>query len=392
MCNIYKLVFTVLFMTFLGLSQAKTIRPADYQTEDYIPLLKNKRVAVVANATAVINGKHLVDLLLENQIQIKKIFALEHGFRGDGDAGEIIEDGKDVKTGLPVVSLYGNHKRPTKEDLNNVDIVLFDVQDVGVRYFTFISSLYYLMEECARYGKKLIVLDRPNPNGDYVSGPMLQKKQESFVGIYPIPLVHGLTVGELALMATGEGWYKTAKKSRLQVIEMKNYTHQDLVFSPIRPSPNLPTPLSIRMYASLGLFEPTVMSIGRGTQTPFSIIGAPDKKYYENHQFTPVSIPGMSKNPKHKNQKCYGVSFQTTDLKAVKFSYRHLVKFYQKSGLGKEFFPTKRGKGFFNLLTGNPKVQDMLYRGASAEKLSGIDARARRAYMKLREKYKLYPL
>jgi uncharacterized protein YbbC (DUF1343 family) len=386
MCKKLLVFFGLFFYVTLGFS--KDIRPAAYELADYLPKLKRKSVAVVANAASMIGDTHLVDVLIAKGIKVKKIMALEHGFRGDADAGEHIVDGKDPKTGLPVISLYGSHKKATRSDLADIDVILFDVQDVGVRYFTFISSLYYLMEGASQFNKEVMVLDRPNPNGDYVAGPMLDPKLKSFVGMYDIPLVHGLTVGELALMAKGQRWFKGARSLKLSVVKVKNYTHQDIVFPRIKPSPNLPTDLSIRLYPSLALFEPTVMSIGRGTFEPFTIVGGPSKSY-GRFSFTPQSIVGMAKKPKFQDQVLYGESYRWMNPAEVKFSFGPLVKYFRLSKKGAKFFTNTN---FFNLLTGSKEVYQKLLRGAGAGELLKVDRKRREKFLKLREKYKLYPL
>src|SRR5690606_18929414 len=249
------------------------------QTEKYIPFLKDQKIGVVTNQTGIIPTEdgyiHLVDNLISQGINVVKIFSPEHGFRGTADAGEIVKDGKDTKTGLPIVSLYGNNKKPKDEQVKDLDVILFDIQDVGVRFYTYISTLHYVMESAAENDKTVLVLDRPNPNGDYVDGPVLEKANVSFVGMHEIPLVHGLTVAELAKMLNGEKWLEGGRQCALEIITMKNYTHKTLYNLPVKPSPNLPNQQSIRLYPSLGLFEGTNVSVGRGTEKPFQIIGSP---------------------------------------------------------------------------------------------------------------------
>ncbi|MBT8326989.1 MAG: DUF1343 domain-containing protein, partial [Bacteroidia bacterium] len=245
------------------------------QVMEYLPVLHGKRVGLVVNQTSTIGETHLVDSLIKLGVNIKKVFAPEHGFRGNHSAGAIIKNGVDVKSGLPVVSLYGSNKKPTAEMLKDIDVVLFDIQDVGVRFYTYISTMHYVMEACGELDKKVVVLDRPNPNGFYIDGPILEKEFSSFIGMHEIPIVHGLTVGELALMLNGEKWLKNGVQCDLKVVSCKNYNHNRMYELPIKPSPNLPNMNSVYLYPYLGLFEGTNVSIGRGTETPFQIVGRP---------------------------------------------------------------------------------------------------------------------
>jgi uncharacterized protein YbbC (DUF1343 family) len=297
------------------------------QLDLLLPKLTNKKVALVVNNTSTIGKTHLADTLLARSVSIVKIFAPEHGFRGTADAGEHVKDGVDVKTGLKLVSLYGSNRKPSAEQLADVDILIFDIQDVGVRFYTYISTLQYLMEACAEQNKKLIILDRPNPNGNFVDGPVLEPQFRSFLGMHTIPLVHGLTVGELAGMINGEGWLGEGKKCDVEVIKMQNWKHADEYSLPAKPSPNLPNDQAIRLYPSLGLFEGTVISVGRGTQMPFQIIGHPSLTSMP-FQFTPVSIEGMSKNPPYENQVCYGLDLRNVKAER-KLSLQYLLDFYK---------------------------------------------------------------
>ncbi|MEM1137906.1 MAG: DUF1343 domain-containing protein, partial [Bacteroidota bacterium] len=251
------------------------------QFDKYIPQLSAKRVALVVNHTSQIGNTHLLDTLIAQEINVQKVFAPEHGFRGEADAGAKINNSTDSKTGIPVVSVYGKKKKPSSEDLEGVDIIIFDIQDVGARFYTYISTMHYMMEACAENGKEMLVLDRPNPNGDYIAGPIREEGFSSFVGMHPIPIVHGLTVGELAQMINGEGWLEGSKKCKLTVIPVANYDHNIKYSLPIPPSPNLPNDIAVRLYPSLCLFEATMMSIGRGTDFPFQVIGYPDSIYGE---------------------------------------------------------------------------------------------------------------
>ena len=300
----------LLFLAFLTLQSACARQPADpiehrpaalvlgaYQFESYLPLLENRRVGMLVNHTSLVGNTHLVDTLQSLGVDIRKVFAPEHGFRGTADAGEAVEDGIDKATGLPLISLYGSNKKPGREQLADLDVIIFDIQDVGARFYTYISTMHYMMEACAENGKKLIVLDRPNPNGMYVDGPVLEPEFRSFVGMHPIPVVHGLTVGELAKMINGEGWLDNGVKCDLTVIAMDGYTHDSEYALPVKPSPNLPNQLSVQLYPSLCLFEATVVSVGRGTYEPFQQIGHPSFTDMPD-SFTPVSIDGMSKYPR----------------------------------------------------------------------------------------------
>ena len=305
-------------------------------------LLKDKQVGLVINQTSILEKqqKHLLDALVEKGIQVKKVFAPEHGFRGTADAGEEVKDSRDLKTGIPIVSIYGKNKKPTAEQLNGLDVIVFDIQDVGARFYTYISTMHYVMEACAENGVEFIVLDRPNPN-DFVDGPIRQKGFESFVGVDPIPLLHGLTVGELAWMINSEGWLKSSPDScKLHIVKMENWKHGDPYWLPVKPSPNLPNDQSIRLYPSLCFFEATNVSVGRGTYYPFQVIGYPDRKYGD-FAFTPVSLPGFDTNPLQKDKECYGI-----DLREYPFegglTLRFFLDFYNKAGNEQAFFYKKR--------------------------------------------------
>ena len=329
------------------------------QPEIYLPLLKGKKAGLVVNQTSILtqkNNLHLVDFLLKEGITIQKVFVPEHGFRGDADAGEVVKNDTDKETGLPLISLYGNNKKPSASSLADVDVVIFDLQDVGLRFYTYISTLHYLMEACAENGKPLIILDRPNPNGDYIDGPILKKEFSSFVGLHPIPVVHGLSVGELAQMINGEGWLENGVKADLQIVKTRNWDRSMPYSLPVKPSPNLPNDLSIRLYPSLCFFEGTDISVGRGTYFPFQVYGAPDEKYGD-FTFTPVSINGMSKNPPHENQTCYGRDLREESLDH-RFTLRYLLEMYNKSGKGTAFF-----NNFFDRLAGTDKLRKDILAG-----------------------------
>jgi len=386
----------IILLSFCGLilscsaqnkNGGEKIIPGAHQIEIYLPKLKDQRVGVVVNQTSMIKDTHLVDTLLSLELQVNKIlkiFAPEHGFRGQAADGEIIDDDVDIKTGLPIVSLYGKNKKPTAEDLKDLDLVIFDIQDVGARFYTFISTMHHVMEACAEYDKKMLVFDRPNPNGHYIDGPILQPEFRSFVGMHPIPIVHGLTIGELALMINGEGWLKGNVKCDLEIIPVKNYTHTTTYSLPIKPSSNLPNDLSIALYPSLCLFEGTKISVGRGTLFPFQVIGYPDIKFGE-FSFTPVSIEDMSKYPKHENLTCYGIDFRGTDYQEG-FTLKYLIEFYQKADFKDEFFTD-----YFFKLTGNRQLIEQIKNGIPEDEIKASWQAELEAYKIMRKKYLLYP-
>lgn len=354
------------------------------QFSSYVPQLQGKNVALVVNQTSTIASTHLVDTLLAQQVKITKIFAPEHGFRGAADAGELVEDGIDKKTNLPIISLYGNHKKPTIEDLKDIDVVIFDIQDVGVRFYTYISTMHYVMEACGEQNKQIIVLDRPNPNGHYVAGPVLDLNYRSFVGMHPIPIVHGLTVGELASMINGEKWLANNITCNLEVVAMKGYTHSTSYILPVKPSPNLPNNVSINLYPSLCLLEPTIMSIGRGTTFPFQVIGYPDSTYGK-FSFKPVSIKGASKYPKHENVICYGEDLRSG--KKVDFTLKWILQYYQKNP-SESFFTSPN---FFDKLAGSSNLREDLLNGKNLEEIEKSWEPELQKYEVIRSKYLIYP-
>lgn len=348
--------------------------------------LEGKPVALVVNNTSLIGKTHLADTLKSRGVNIRKIFAPEHGFRGTADAGEHVKDGVDVKTGLSLVSLYGSNRKPTPEQLADIDIVIFDIQDVGVRFYTYISTLHLVMEACAAQNKKVIVLDRPNPNGSYVDGPVLEPAFKSFLGMHTIPLVHGVTVGELAQMINGEGWLPEGKKCALEVITMKNWKHSDFYSLPAKPSPNLPNDQSIRLYPSLGLFEGTTLSVGRGTQMPFQIVGHPDLKGKMSFEFTPVSIPGMAKNPPHENKVCYGLDLRNVEM-PPSLTLKYLLEMYNAFPDKTKFFNDKN----FDTHLGTSKLREQIKAGLTEEAIRQTWQKDLDAYKQMRAKYLLYP-
>lgn len=347
--------------------------------------LKGKRIAVVANQTSVINKQHLVDTLLALKLNVVKVFAPEHGFRGEADAGEKINHSVDTKTGLPLVSLYGNNKKPSVEQLADVDVIVFDIQDVGVRFYTFISTLHYVMEAAAENGKKIIVFDRPNPNAHYIDGPVLEKEFTSFVGMHPVPIVYGMTIGEYAMMINGESWLENGVKCDLIVLPCKNYTHQTNYSLPIAPSPNLKSDRAIALYPSLCLFEGTTVSLGRGTERPFEMYGHP--KFPEtNFAFTPIPMPG-AKTSTQLNKKCNGYDLANVPLRLTKINLEYLInanKLLADSGI----FINQNV--FFNRLAGNSVLRDQLHECWSEEEIRATWKEGLDNFKLIRSKYLLY--
>jgi len=366
------------------------------QTHLYLDQIKNKNIAIVANPSSRINKTHLVDSLFSLGISIKKIFALEHGFRGDAANGEHINSDIDKKTQLPVISLYGKHSKPTISDLEKIDLVIFDIQDVGVRFYTYLTSLHKIMEACAENGVSLLVLDRPNPNGYYIDGPILDSSINSMVGIHPIPVVHGMTLGELSLMIKGEEWINKARSLDLHVIPIANYNHNMQYDLPVPPSPNLPNSNSIALYPTLGLLEGTIMSMGRGTSIPFQCFGAPWLKGF-NDTFTPYNIKGKAINPPYKGKLCHGYIFETKEINSLRKSreininliinlYNKYQTDYDKSMKKAPFF-----KPFLTLLIGNKEFQKQIESGWSANQIRESWKSGLNKFKSKREPYLLYP-
>lgn len=384
------LLFSFLAIFILALSPLTALsqlpRVGAERADLYLPLLQGKRIGLVGNQTSILpqsNNKHVVDFLLENGIQVKKVFVPEHGFRGTADAGEKVDNSVDTKTGLPIVSLYGNNKKPSAEQIKDLDIVIFDLQDVGTRFFTYISTMHYVMEACAEQGKKMIIFDRPNPNGGYIDGPMLKPGFESFVGMHNIPIVHGLTVGELAKMINGEKWLKGGQTVDLEVIPVENWSHEQAYNLPIKPSPNLPNDLSIKLYPSTCLFEGTVVSLGRGTYFPFQVYGYPDPKFGD-FTFTPISIDGMSKTPPHQDQLCYGRDLRGESMNH-QFTLSYLLEAYHKSEMKEKFF-----NNYFNTLVGTDELKKQILAGESEASIRESWKSGHDVYKEKREKYLIY--
>lgn len=360
------------------------------RTDVLFPLLRGKNVALVVNHTAVVGQTHLVDTLLQAGITVKRIFAPEHGFRGAAEAGETVKDGRDAKTGLPILSLYGKKKKPEASDLADVDIVVFDIQDVGARFYTYISTLFYVLEACAEQDKMVLVLDRPNPNGHYVDGPVLDPALHSFVGIAPLPIVHGCTMAELAEMFKGESWIKSARNLRLSKIICQNYNHHTPYILPIKPSPNLPDMRAVLLYPSICLFEGTTASLGRGTETPFQMIGHPDFPN-QSFAFTPRSV-AAAVTPPQQDKVCFGLDFRNEPIARLQqqkqLDLSVLLNFYQQFPKDKPFF---LANNFFDKLAGTPLLRQQILEGVSESSIRASWAPGLTAYKTIRKKYLLYP-
>ena len=386
----FSLLMAMLLLTFSSFKGQKIIETGAEQIADYLPLLQNKTVAIVGNQTSMIGNTHLVDSLITLGIKINNVFAPEHGFRGTADAGELVKDGIDVKTGLPIISLHGRSKRkPTVEVLNKIDVVVFDIQDVGARFYTYISTMHYVMEACAEQGKLMVILDRPNPNGHYVDGPVLKPGNESFIGLHPVPIVHGMTIGEYAQMINGEKWLKNGVRCSLEIIKCKNYSHKEFYELPQKPSPNLPNMSSIYLYPSLCLFEGTNVSVGRGTAHPFQMFGSP---YIDQTKFSfiPVPYPG-AKNPKNKGLTCYGYMLHEFGkeyfVENGKMYFDWIVKMYDLTKDKTQFF---RKDGFFRLLTGDVNIRKMIEEGKTADEIWISFQKEVQQFKNIRSKYLLY--
>ncbi len=352
-------------------------------TAAYMPLLTDKKVGIVTNQTGVLtNGTHLVDYLLEQKIQLQTLFAPEHGFRGTADAGEHVVDGKDVKTGLPIISLYGDNKKPKATQLAGIDVMVFDLQDVGARFYTYISTLHYIMEACAENHIALIVLDRPNPNGGIVDGPVLEKEYTSFVGMHPIPLLYGMTIGEYAQMINGEKWLKDREHCTLTVIPCLNYKREMAYSLPVKPSPNLPNDQAVNLYASLCLFEGTNVSVGRGTEKQFQVYGSP---YLPKSSFSFTPVPNLgAKEPPYKNVLCYGEDL-TSLPKVHQLELKWLLKAYQSTTDKSTFFTT-----FFTKLAGTTQLQQQIETGTTEAAIRKTWEPGLVAFKAMRKKYLLY--
>ena len=353
-----------------------------------LPTLQGKRVALMVNQSSLVGstGTHLVDTLLSQGINIVRLFVPEHGLRGKVDAGKNVRSGVDEKTGLPVVSLYGQRKRPTPEMLADIDLLVFDLQDVGTRFYTYISSMHYLMEACAEEGKTFVVCDRPNPN-DFIDGPILEPDCRSFIGVDPLPVAHGMTVGELALMIDGEHWLRGGNTCHVKVIPMAGWSHGDPYELPVRPSPNLPNSRSIELYPSLCFFEATIMSVGRGTSKPFQAIGYPDKRF-GSIVYTPQIKLGEDSNPRHKGKLCYGTDYTSVSLPKRQIALGPLLDYYRKAdSLGLQLINQRQ---LFDLLAGTKKLRQQLSSGLSEEEIRASWQAGLKAFQAKRARYLLY--
>ena len=379
------LLFVIVFPFSPSFCQKQIITGAD-QYEEYIPYLKNKKIGVVAHkATRITKEKqaHLVNFLIEKQIDVKTIFAPEHGYEGRADDGNLLPDSNDKTTGLKIISLYGKTKKPLPKHLKGIDLIIFDLQDVGARFYTFLSTLHYVMEACAEANIPLLLLDRPNPNSHYVDGPVLNLKFKTFVGMHPVPIVHGMTLGEYAKMINGEGWLGENLKCELKIIKVKNYTHKTKYILPIRPSPNLPNSQSISLYPSLCLLEPTNISIGRGTEKQFQIYGHPN---FPESKFTFKPNPNFgSKNPKWNGETCFGVSLE--NLKVLnQLDLRWLIDAYNKLPKNNVFF-----KNSFERIAGNSQLREQIINNVTINEIRKSWEPELTNYKNMRKKYLIYP-
>ena len=379
MAKIKQNIIILLLLSAFGSNAQQLVLGAD-RIDEILKTIDNKKIAVVANQTSRVNDVHLVDTLLSLQQKIISVFSPEHGFRGIEDAGAKIDNEIDLKTGLPIISLYGKNKKPTSEQLKEIDVVVFDIQDVGARFYTYISTLHYVLEACGEDKIKVVVLDRPNPNGHYVDGPILEKEFMSFVGMHQIPIVHGMTIGEYAKMIVGEEWIKF--DCNLEIIEMNNYNRNDFYDLPIKPSPNLPNSKSINLYPSLCLFEGTNVSVGRGTNQPFQHFGSPFLNFY-SYAFQPKSGPG-SKFPKHENSTCFGKNLNNYPyLNSLNLSW--LIEAYNKTNNQEDFF-----NSFFDKLAGSDKLRTQITSGLSDQKIKESWEPGLKEFKKTRAKYLIY--
>jgi len=367
------------------------------QTEKYVPYLKGKRVAILANLTSIIGQTHLVDSLKTLGVNIVKVFGPEHGFRGNASAGTSVADETDAATGIPVISLYGKKNKPTKEDLADVDIMIYDLQDVGCRFYTNINALSRLMEACYENGKELIILDRPNPNGYLIDGPILDMKFKSGIGMFPIPISHGLTVGEFAQIANGEGWLTNKVKCNLRIIKVANYNHDMSYILPVSPSPNLNTQQSVLLYPSTCLFEGTYLNHGRGTYFPFTVLGSPDLKGVYEFSYIPTGIKGMAETPLHMNQVCYGLDLRKYDVNLLRQSkqinIQWMIELYNAYPYKEKFFDSKLSKemGTIEKLIGNALFRLQIIAGKSEKEIRASWEPGLSEYKEMRKKYLLYP-
>jgi uncharacterized protein YbbC (DUF1343 family) len=405
-----KILFLIGFIIFNSLSlgecfntslkvnfkNEKVITGAE-QTEFYLDLLRDKRVGILANQTTIIKNKHLVDSLISLGINIVKVFGPEHGFRGNAPAGDVVDDEYDQKTGVKIISLYGKKRKPSSEDLSDIDIMIFDIQDVGCRFYTYINVLRDIMEACAENKKPLLILDRPNPNAYLIDGPVLDMKLKSGIGQFPVPISHGMTIGEFAQMINGEKWLPRELQCDLKIIKIKNYTHNTDYTVPVKPSPNLNTQQSIILYPSTCLFEGTYLNHGRGTQFPFTVIGSPKLKGKYDFSYIPVSIPGMSTSPLFMNEECFGLDLRNTDLKKIRKSRKinlgWMIKLYNAYPDKEEFFDRSKSNQMGNIdnLAGTSEFKEQIKAGKSETEIRESWEPKLSEYKKMRKKYLIYP-
>lgn len=388
-----KIAVLIILLSFICFAQAQvtirefsTVTCGNAQFAKYLPLLKNKRVGVVTNASGLVGKTSIVDTLLSLNVGVVKIFGPEHGFRGDTEAGDSVQSHLDKKTGLPVVSLYGKNKKPGAEQLKDVDVLVYDIQDVGVRFYTYIATMCYVMEACAENNKECMVLDRPNPNGFYIDGPVLRSELKSFLGLHAVPIVYGMTCGEYAKMANEEGWLKNKVKCRLTVIPLQNYNRKASYKLPVKPSPNIPNETAVLLYPGLGLFEGSIVSLGRGTTFPFQVIGHPRYKD-TSFSFTPRAT-ALSANPKYRDEKCFGIDLRKNAYlkkhpKQIELSW--LMNMY-KALAREDFFD-----GNFNYHSGNKELQEQVKKGFTEKEIRASWAEDLRRFKEIRKKYLLYP-
>lgn len=383
--------YIILFIYWLAVLQATAqVKNGADRLEELLPLLENKRISLVVNQTSLVQNVHLLDTLYNKGVHITQVFAPEHGFRGDADAGEFIKNGKDYRTQVPIISLYGKNKKPQPSQLQQTDIMIFDIQDVGARFYTYISTMFYVMQACAENNKELIILDRPNPC-DYVDGPVLDMKYKSFVGILPIPILHGCTIGELAQMINGEGWLGNNLQCPLKVITIEDWKHGQPYSLPVKPSPNLPNDQAIALYPSLCPFEGTSISVGRGTDFPFQIIGSPTTKNLK-FRFMPHSMKGSDKHPLHQDAYCYGLNLSSEKNIPKGFSLQYVIQFYNyfqnlTKHAEKEFFTRPH---WFDLLMGTNQVRLDILKNKTEEQIRSAWQKKLNQYKEIRKKYLLY--
>lgn len=383
--------YITLFICWLAVLQATAqVKNGADRLEELFPLLENKRISLVVNQTSLVQNVHLLDTLYNKGVHITQVFAPEHGFRGDADAGEFIKNGKDYRTQVPIISLYGKNKKPQPSQLQQTDIMIFDIQDVGARFYTYISTMFYVMQACAENNKELIILDRPNPC-DYVDGPVLDMKYKSFVGMLPIPVLHGCTIGELAQMINGEEWLGNNLQCPLKVITIEDWKHGQPYSLPVKPSPNLPNDQAIALYPSLCPFEGTSVSVGRGTDFPFQIIGSPTTKNLK-FRFMPHPMKGSDKHPLHQDTYCYGLNLSSEKNIPKGFSLQYVIQFYNyfqnlTKHAEKEFFTRPH---WFDLLMGTNQVRLDILKNKTKEQIRSAWQKKLNQYKEIRKKYLLY--